>query len=447
MSAVALGDGHRRFTSIPTSKEGVDESAFRGGGPRIATTPEPSLLLLLAVVATAGVVLQRRRTAAPVPDEHTARRTLMKKTRNLVLAATLMALWCERTRAQMTFTPIGRVGGPFAGAYDVSADGSVVVGQADFASGPEAFRWTRDGAMVGLGDLPGGIHHSAAYGVSADGSVVVGHSSQEVKGLEFGDWGAFRWTSAGGMVPLGRGTAWDVSADGSVVVGDAAYREAFRWTPDGGMVGLGRLPGEPGDSNAVGVSADGSVVVGFSSPYAFRWTSGGRMVRLNDLSGASFDGRANSVSADGSVIVGVFKSDPEAFRWTSDGGMLGLGQLPGGGYASAALDVSADGSVVVGSGRTAASDVAAFLWTSDGGMRDLRELLIQNGATGLTGWTLTTASAITPDGRTIVGTGTNPLGLKEAWIATVPEPSSLLLLGAATAGVVSRPRRARRGVA
>ena len=38
-----------------------------------------------------------------------------------------------------------------SGAYGVSADGSVVVGVSSSASGPQAFRWTSDGGMVGLG--------------------------------------------------------------------------------------------------------------------------------------------------------------------------------------------------------------------------------------------------------------------------------------------------------
>jgi probable HAF family extracellular repeat protein len=45
-------------------------------------------------------------------------------------------------------------------AIGVSADGSVIVGPSDSASGYEAFRWTSDGGMVGLGDLPGGWFQS-----------------------------------------------------------------------------------------------------------------------------------------------------------------------------------------------------------------------------------------------------------------------------------------------
>ena len=46
----------------------------------------------------------------------------------------------------------------------------------------------------------------------------------------------------------------------------------------------------------------------------------------------------------------------------------------------------------------------------------------------LTGWDLETAMAISYDGLTFVGYGVNPYGCEEAWVATVPEPATLLLL-------------------
>jgi probable HAF family extracellular repeat protein len=138
-------------------------------------------------------------------------------------------------------------------ATAVSSDGSVVVGDSyaiygDALEGGEAFRWTADGGMVGLRDLryPGPfLLQSAATGVSADGSVVVGNS-QSNSAVGFNDE-AFRWTADGGMVGLGflpagggfGGTATGVSADGSFVVGwDCCPlgSEAFRWTADIGMV-------------------------------------------------------------------------------------------------------------------------------------------------------------------------------------------------------------------
>jgi probable HAF family extracellular repeat protein len=74
-------------------------------------------------------------------------------------------------------------GGNSSQAVDASADGSVIVGTAlhiDPAAGPlfrEAFRWTAAGGMVGLGNLSGpvGFRESGAFAVSADGAVIVGN--------------------------------------------------------------------------------------------------------------------------------------------------------------------------------------------------------------------------------------------------------------------------------
>ena len=74
-------------------------------------------------------------------------------------------------------------------------------------------------------------------------------------------------------------------------------------------------------------------------------------------------------------------------------------------------------------------------------------MLIAGGATGLTGWTLNQATGVSADGRSIVGFGRNPAGNTEAWLAAIPEPSSLLLLaGAAAAGIATLLRRATKVV-
>ncbi len=373
-----------------------------------------------------------------------------------------------------TFQGLGDLpGGAFySSAYGISADGSTVVGSGSSTAGSQAFRWTPSGGMVSLGDLPGGGFQSSAYGVSADGSVVVGDSFSGIFGFDGYQSQAFRWTESGGMVGLGNfpggmlfNYATDVSADGSVVVGDSfsdifnfyEYEsQAFRWTASGGMVGLGDFPGGMLFSYATGVSADGSVVVGSGSSdsggQAFRWTESGGMVGLGDLPGGYFVSNANGVSADGSVIVGKGESASggEAFRWTESGGMVGLGDLPGGYFSSNALDVSADGSVVVGVSYSTFGD-EAFLWTELDGMQNLRDLLVAAGVSGLDGWILRSATAISADGRTIVGYGLNPFGQTEAWIATiapVPEPSTWLLATfGALALLVTRRRRGRRTVA
>jgi probable HAF family extracellular repeat protein len=310
-------------------------------------------------------------------------------------------------------------GGSESAATGVSADGSVVVGEANNAAGQKrAFRWTAVGGMQDLGTLGG--DRSEATGVSADGSVVVGWADNAA-----GEWRAFRWTAAGGMQDLGTlggylSAATGVSADGSVVVGTAGdalgWGHAFRWTAAGGMQDLGTLGG--GGSEARGVSADGSVVVGRALNAAgqwraFRWTASGGMQDLGTLGGG--ESRALGVSADGSVVVGWAENAAgqwRAFRWTAAGGMQDLGTL--GGDESMAKGVSADGSVVVGVAENAAGQWRAFRWTAAGGMEDLNTTyasLLTNGS-----W-LGGAHAIFPDGRYIVGWGYNAAtGREEAFL-------------------------------
>ena len=282
-------------------------------------------------------------------------------------------------------------------------------------------------SFQGLGYLQGKTS-SEARSVSADGSVAVGYC---LSGAE-----AFRWTESGNMQSIGEGHALGVSADGSVVVGDNSGG-AYRWTQSEGMVNLGSLPNNP-TSCAVAVSDDGLVVVGNShttyTSEAFRWTESGGMVGLGALPGGGFESSAWDVSSDGSVIVGYSytPSGSEAFRWTESGGMKGLGFIddnPLYGYIGHAFGVSADGSVVVGiSASASASSFEAFIWDEDNGMRSLKEVLINDLSLDLTGWRLRKATGISDDGFTIVGYGTNPSGNREAWIASIPEPSTLFLL-------------------
>lgn len=318
----------------------------------------------------------------------------------------------------------------------------------------EAFRWSKTDGMMPLGELPGGKYFSVADAVSADGLTIVG-SSYSAESLV-----GFRWTKDAGMSSLGKpldGThscsPHAVSADGSVIVGtclsnlvfgETQRMVAFRWTQSEGMVLLGDLPSGFLKSQASAVSARGDIIVGSISKSsrfqeAFVWTATEGVIRLGYLHDGDSRSDASSVSLDGKTIVGYssstsllrtptsmrmwITSEPawqedrrEAFRWTKKDGMTALGDLPGGDYFSSARAVSADGTIVVGNSSSSPGSSTTFIWDSVNGMRDLRDVLVASGA-DLSGWQLQDACAISADGSCIVGTGRNPAGQREAWLA------------------------------
>lgn len=114
----------------------------------------------------------------------------------------------------------------------------------------------------------------------------------------------------------------------------------------------------------------------------------------------------------------------EAALWRS-GQAVGLGVVPGGARTSVAYGVSARGSYVVGYGGTTSSTQRAFIWDRQHGARDLKTALETDYALDLTGWVLTYAVGVSDDGSIIAGSGTNPAGLNEAWIARLPVPPTI----------------------
>jgi probable HAF family extracellular repeat protein len=359
-------------------------------------------------------------------------------TRKLSIVLVVSAGLCSQLAAdEPYFTGLGHLsGGSWSTGLGVSGDGGTVVGDAENADGDrEAFRWTLDDGMIGLGFLGGAIPLSRAVDVSADGAIIAGTSRSGGSPI---DLEAFRWTETAGMIGLGfvsgflassQGTG--VSGDGSVVVGlsgsPLSPGVAFRWTATGGMVSLGDLPGGAIGGRATNVSADGSVVVGSgltdTHREAFRWTESGGMIGLGVLPGY-VDSEATRVSAGGDFAVGYCDSGErvEAFRWSGDRGLVGLGFLPDGVWTEA-WGVTSNGEVIVGlAAERIGVYVAATVWTEALGLRDLRSLLISDVGLDLSGWTLSAALDITPDGKFIVGEGINPDGQTEAWLVYLGNP-------------------------
>ena len=384
-----------------------------------------SLGLLHPSFPHAGEKSPKRETRFPIATE------IMYRLTALVITV-LLSLWASVSTAA-TFTPLGfQTGGTSSIAWDVSGDGSTVVGYGGSSLGNQAFYWTSATGMVGSG-----VGSSFAYGVNQDGSVIVGSGSASSSN-------AMRWTVATGVVEdLGNfsgvggfSVARGVSADGLTVAGQntkqsitGARFDAMRWHgPAGNVVAtsLGFLPGVTSNSLFAGandISTDGLVIVGYSRSAAgqegFRWFDDGDPNTPNMSSMGLATSFASAVSSDGRFAVGGGVAG-EAFLWdnANPGSIVPLGDLPGDPFSSRGNDVSADGSIVVGQSRTDTNVDEAFIWDAANGMRRLQDVLAAEGI-DLTDWTLTTANGISDDGSTIVGWGINPMGQNEAWVATL----------------------------
>jgi probable HAF family extracellular repeat protein len=226
-------------------------------------------------------------------------------------------------------------------AYAISEYADAIVGSSGSPTTfSTAFRYTvADNTMRDLGALPGSPNDvSAAYDVSFDGSIVVGSSTFTSQDNSLTH--AFRWALTPGMTTgvmsdidgnaLSSSVAYAVNDDGSVVVGTqhplgTSTQNAFIWTQATGMVSLGTLPGDSA-AMATGVSRDGTIVVGTSNPgqvvnpftnvaqpqdRPFYWTQATGMQDVNALANAAglnptgfVFKNATGISRDGLLIYG-----------------------------------------------------------------------------------------------------------------------------------------------
>src|SRR5262249_7214899 len=159
-----------------------------------------------------------------------------------------------------------------------------------------------------------------------------------------------------------------------------------------------------------GSQGDGGTEGSHSTSAAFRWTAAAGMEYAGGFA-------ATAISADGAVVVGYdgYSSGwgpgaSWAFRWTPEMGSVVIGPVCY--FRTGATGVSANGSAIIGS----ASDIGSWLWDTAHDRRDLAEVLVGLGVGGTEDWTLGEAAGISADGRTIIGTGINPVGRVEAWI-------------------------------
>ena len=111
--------------------------------------------------------------------------------------------------------------------------------------------------------------------------------------------------------------------------------------------------------------------------------------------------------------------------------MVDIHGSPAGNANSAGIEVLADGTVV---GYAWGTQTVAFYYAADGTMYDLNDLI-----PGEWGWTLSLATGISDNGAYVVGRGV--IDGQTHGFLLVPEPATLVLIGAGAAALWARRRK------
>lgn len=269
------------FQSIPTppgffsvTDVSADASAiagFNGNGQFLWTSTNPTFTQISSEIAACEVSNGGAFVAATLPDPNNG---------NLETAAR----WSAST-GLWTFLPGlgGTSGSSLSSVYDMSADGSVIVGLAWLTPNiAHAFRWDAVNGTVDLGSFGGSQTSSRPNCLSADGSVAAGWDADIVTGA----WRASRWSGGvqsllGSLDPAdpinGWSEAWAISGNGQFIAGGSPSglftpsgwneEHLFRWDAVNGLVDRGTTNLDPfawGShlTTPTGISDDGQVIVG-----------------------------------------------------------------------------------------------------------------------------------------------------------------------------------------
>jgi probable HAF family extracellular repeat protein len=331
-----------------------------------------------------------------------------------VLLVAVLTTWQAASAAGAPIyhlTPLGFLPGRTdSWAFGINSSGAVV------GTSGHAFLWTKTGGMQ---DFSGGGGTGLAI---SDNGTIVGDSLLANTSKSPGASGAFRWTAAGGMQPLGTlgnaSHATAISSDGTIVGWSEltnGSRAPFIWTASGGIKQLGTVIG----AEAYGVNSNGQVV-GTSefAPYMpYVWDAKtGAIQKLGTL--GKTQGGALAINSLGQVAGFI---DSDLFIWTQTGGMRDLGHLGNGVEYNLGIN---DLGQIVGGYSFVNGGGSSFIWSQATGMRDLKSLTDSSA----NHWSLGQAMYINNLGQ-IVGVGSDPSGFNEAYLLTpLPEPTSFCLI-------------------
>jgi uncharacterized membrane protein len=200
--------------------------------------------------------------------------------------------------------------GSLSTANAVSADGTIVVGSGvDAGLNSLAYVWRTDGTLTILPHFSG--NNSAAYDMSADGRVIVGYSQVNGPGVACG-WRDGIAFSLGTLSGYENSECASVSDDGSIItgscrtiIGPVGPDNQFVWTEAWGMLGVTEFLGRYGVEVPTGmyfdrvkVSGDGRTIYGLgafsagnSGTFVFTIPTPGSLMVLGGLSMVVRQGR------------------------------------------------------------------------------------------------------------------------------------------------------------
>lgn len=328
-----------------------------------------------------------------------------------------------------------------------SASAEVLVGASVGANGLEAFRYTSTLGLVGLGGAS-----SRAADVSPDGTLAVGSATKSD-----GTSGGALWYEDGELEFLRGGPDITPGLPPLFSIGDPTVV-----LDDGRVYGSCTQYAAYGEPLGCRLDAPGSITLLVPTSHVFAADEAGnfggdrigsrnepiRSVAMLNQVELGYPERSpcliphdcqsavRAFTPDLSVVVGTSSVPPPsddpagpetplrdtAFVYT-EGNMLRLSDLEGGDEASGAYAVSPDGRLIAGFG-TDASGRKAVVWV-DRVPVALEELLHRGGDDPPAGWVLHEVRAISSDGRSFAGNGTNPQGDAEGFRVVLPAPIAL----------------------